>query len=193
MGRNPAKTGGVCAMTDVFDKARIALLYPDKSKREKIEYETNSNKSCSVCEKEAAYKLSKTPVWFCPEHYNQLLNRALWNFVERYVAVADAIMTLYLDYNGKNINLEVLFTEKMMRDIQYNFRDAGFRNCKIDREMFLTIVRSCDSIAYADWIDDKLIVFRLPVHDCLITKQEWEEIKKRVIQKGLLKKSKQKQ
>lgn len=174
-------------MTDVLDKARIALFYPkNESKREKIEYETGDNKLCSVCSEKAIYKLSKTPVWFCQRHYNQLLNRSLWDFVERYIIAADAIRTLYLDYNGKSINFEILFTEKMVRDIQYKFRDAGFRNCKIDKDVFLTIVRSCDGVAYADWLGDKLVAFQLPIHDCLITKQEWEEIKKRVMQKGLL-------
>ncbi|WAM31649.1 hypothetical protein [Caldicellulosiruptor naganoensis] len=180
------KIGGFCIMTDVLDKARIVLLYPRKeSKREKIEYETDGNKLCSVCGEKAVYKLSKTPVWICPRHYNQLLNRSLWDYIDRYLTEKDPIDTLCIKYKGKDIILETWFTEKLMENIQYYFRNAGFRNLRLDRELFLTVVRSCDGVVYANWIEDKLVTFRLPLHDCLITKQEWEEIKQRVIVKEL--------
>lgn len=176
-------------MLDILDRARIALLYPkNKSKRERIEYEVSDSMHCSICGEKAHYRLSRTPAWFCTRHYSQLLNRSLWDFIDRYLIAMEPLAVLYLDYKGKSINLEVWFTEKLMKNIQYYFRDAGFKNCRIDKEVFLTVVRSCSGIAYADWIDDKLVAFYLPVHDCLITKQEWEEIKKRVIEKGLLKK-----
>jgi len=176
-------------MSDILDNARILLFHPkNKSKRDRIEYETDEGKLCSVCGEKAGYRLSRTPLWLCEKHYSQLLNRSIWIFVERYLIGSDALGTLYLNYNGKKINFEILFTEKTMRDIQYYFRELGFKNCKIDKEVFLTAVRNCDGVAYADWIDDKLVAFLVPLHDCLITKQEWDEIKARVIQKGLLKK-----
>ncbi|ACM61592.1 hypothetical protein B0S90_2867 [Caldicellulosiruptor bescii] len=176
-------------MVDILDRARIALLYPkNDSKRERIEYEVSDNMRCSVCGEKAYYRLSKTPAWFCTRHYNQLLNRSLWDFIDRYLVAVDPLAVLYLEYKDKNINLEIWFTEKIMKDIQYYFRDAGFRNLRLDKETFLSVVRSCNGVAYADWIDNKLITFMVPVHDCLITKQEWEEIKQKVIKKGLLKK-----
>ncbi|WAM36539.1 hypothetical protein OTK01_000313 [Caldicellulosiruptor acetigenus] len=176
-------------MLDILDRARIALLYPkNESKREKIEYELSDNMHCSICGEKAHYRLSRTPAWFCTRHYNQLLNRSLWDFIDRYLIEMDPLAVLYLEYKDKNINLEVWFDDKLMKGIQYYFRDVGFRNFRLDKETFLTVVRSCSGVAYADWIDNKLITFMIPVHDCLITKQEWEFIKQRVIRKGLLKK-----
>lgn len=176
-------------MIDVLDRARIALLYPKNgSKREKIEYELSDTMQCSVCGEKAYYRLSRTPLWLCTQHYNQLLNRSLWDFLDRYLIKMEPIDVLFLEYKGRNIHLEVWFDDKLMKNIQYYFRDAGFRNFKLDKETFLTVVRSCSDIAYADWIDNKLVTFSVNVHDCLITKQEWEEIKQRVIRKKLLQK-----
>ncbi|WPX08215.1 hypothetical protein [Anaerocellum danielii] len=179
-------------MTDVLDRARIALLFPKSNKKESIVYETSDNVLCEVsgCKEKAMYKLHRAGVRFCEKHYQQLLNRSLWDYVERYIIEKEPVNVLFLTFNNKEINIEVLFTEKQMRNIQYYFRDLGFRNFKLDKEVFATVVRSCGDVVYADWIEDKLIAFLQMSNDYVITQQEWEEIKKRIVQKKLLATSK---
>jgi len=178
---------------DIVEKPKVVLNYKniyegfwDDDEFEALEPKKVYTGSCYVCNKPASYSLGKYNL--CKNHLMQTQQGMIREFfIDAFIGVLCDIQPsdmLFVNFNDKEIKLEVYDLESLS-EIHETIKDYKMKFINFNIEFADRFIR-CPEIAYSAIVNDLLVTYSRVFDNSFITKEEWDEIVKRIKEKCLL-------
>ena len=178
---------------DIVEKPKVILSYKniyedfwDDDEFEALEPEKVYTGSCYVCNKTASYKIGEYNL--CKNHLMQIQQGMIRQlFVDAFIGALCDIKPsdmLFINFNDKDLKLEVYDLESLS-EINETIKDYKMKFINFNIEFADRFIR-CPEIAYSAIVNDLLLTYSRVFDNDFITKEEWDEIVKRIKEKRLL-------
>ncbi|WAM33339.1 hypothetical protein [Caldicellulosiruptor morganii] len=178
---------------DIVEKPKVVLNYKniyegfwDDDEFKALEPKRAYTGSCYVCGKPVSYSIGKYNL--CKNHFMQVQQGMLKDiFIDAFNGVLCHILPsdlLMVNFNGKDLDIEVYNLEDLS-EIKEIIRDYKMKLINFNIEFAERFIR-CPEIAFSALIDDRIVTYTCDLGNDFITKEEWDEIVRRIIEKGLL-------
>lgn len=146
--------------------------------------------SCHVCNATASYKIGKYNL--CKTHLIQVQQGMIRQFfIDAFTGMlcnVDPSDILFVNFNDKKLKLE-LYNLGSLAEIHETIKDYKMKFINFNIEFADRFIR-CGEIAYSAVIDDIIVTYSCALDvfsNDFITKEEWDEITKRIEKKELIK------
>jgi len=131
------------------------------------------------------YEDGDEKIYLCRRHYNFIRTNTFCYVIEN-ILDSNSVKEIPVVF-GENRKVKVSYVGKVsdvLQETEEYLKAMGLLNDKetLNQEIFLTMLRSYDRVAYADVINDRIFAYLLDEFndEYIITEKEWEEIKQRL-------------
>jgi hypothetical protein len=153
----PDNVNELCSEPECIEDARYAVMYEDEDKK----------------------------VYLCNRHYNFIRTNTFCYVIEN-ILDSNSIKEIPVVF-GENKKVKISYAGKIsdvLRETEEYLKAMGLLGDdeKLNQEVFLTMFRAYDRVAYADVIKDGVFAYLLDESndEYIITEAEWKEIKQRL-------------